>query len=283
MNSVQQTILGLVLVGIAFIFGSYLHRDGDQQSENQLTAGTENLEWQEHSVTDAKTATPPSTKAIPKLGTQRTSMPQLVEANLVPDLGNQATNPPEKTMEIVEPDFSRFALNDSVEDQLGTPPPPPMQTAQPDFESHFPPSPSRELEEIQPVQPERDLLANQGPATIRVTPKRLELNTQEVVRQPEESRNVLRQPYESPNGTIRSVETITVVTPIQPRNSSPVMMNTQNYLDHKTVAGETLQQLAVRYFGDSTYYLDIYVANKNVLQDPSKLPAGTRLRIPVYK
>jgi len=50
---------------------------------------------------------------------------------------------------------------------------------------------------------------------------------------------------------------------------------------HKIKASESLLTLAVRYYGDSTKYVDIYRANAEVIgTDPSVVKAGTILTIP---
>lgn len=294
MNSVQQTILGLVLVGIAFIFGSYLHRDSDTQVADNQVNGSENLQWQDPSA-EQKNTLPNSNsanQAMPSLNPEQSSMPNLVEANLVPDLGvepqaaKKEATPLNRSLEVVEPDFSQFAINESnssagAKRSIETSAP---QVQQPNFESHFPQPIMGTVENIRPKMPERDQsFGSQNPPTgVAVTETRLKLNAAENPSSVLETNDGTVQPQMIQNNHYRGVQTTTVVTSIRPRNSSPVMKNTQEYRDHETVAGETLQNLAVKYFGDPAYYLDIYVANKDVLRSPSELPSGITLRIPVY-
>ena len=283
MNSVQQTILGLVLVGIAFIFGSYLHRDGDTQVVGRLGPDTENLQWQNQSNEGQDLDAKGDTKqAMPNMNAAQSSMPNLVEANLVPDL-ETAPRVEDRPLEVVEPDFSRFAINDSSTDSAG---PAPIETSnRSSFDSHFPQPITGTVENIQPKMPKRDTGANTGssPMEVTVTPKRLNLDSSSPSTSVLENKAAEVQPQSIQNNYYRDVQTQTEVVAIRPRNNSPVMAETQEYKDHQTVAGETLQDLAIKYFGDPAYYLDIYVANKNVLQNPSELPAGTLLKIPVYK
>jgi nucleoid-associated protein YgaU len=49
-------------------------------------------------------------------------------------------------------------------------------------------------------------------------------------------------------------------------------------LDHVLKAGDRLDTLAHRYYGDSDYWWVIAVANR--IQDPFSLRPGTRLRVP---
>ena len=70
---------------------------------------------------------------------------------------------------------------------------------------------------------------------------------------------------------------------IRPRNRSPIMSDSTRYKTYQTTAGETLHDLAVRFYGDSAFYLDIYVVNQGVLNSPGEVPAGITLKIPVYE
>jgi nucleoid-associated protein YgaU len=49
---------------------------------------------------------------------------------------------------------------------------------------------------------------------------------------------------------------------------------------HKIIDGDTLPALATRYLGDAERYLEIYEANRAVLDSPDVLPIGTELTIP---
>lgn len=49
---------------------------------------------------------------------------------------------------------------------------------------------------------------------------------------------------------------------------------------HVVRYGETLQSLARQYYGRPEYYLDIYLANQDLLSSPIHLPVGSALKIP---
>ena len=53
------------------------------------------------------------------------------------------------------------------------------------------------------------------------------------------------------------------------------------YIDHTTAFGDTLHSLSIRYFGKPDYYLDIYLANKELFENPSNMPVNVTLKIPV--
>jgi len=49
---------------------------------------------------------------------------------------------------------------------------------------------------------------------------------------------------------------------------------------HEIVDGDTLEALAERYLGRADRALEIFEANRDVLEDPQLLPIGQELRIP---
>lgn len=51
---------------------------------------------------------------------------------------------------------------------------------------------------------------------------------------------------------------------------------------HTVRDGDTLGDLAERYYGDARRYRDIYDANRSALQHPEVLPIGTKLVIPAF-
>lgn len=53
------------------------------------------------------------------------------------------------------------------------------------------------------------------------------------------------------------------------------------FLTYKTVFGDTLHSISSRFFGKPDYYLDIYVANRKLMDNPSSVPTNTTIRIPI--
>jgi tetratricopeptide (TPR) repeat protein len=49
---------------------------------------------------------------------------------------------------------------------------------------------------------------------------------------------------------------------------------------HTVAKGDTLYNLAVRYYGDKSKWRDIYAANRDVMPDPNALRLGAELKIP---
>ncbi|MCH2180362.1 MAG: LysM peptidoglycan-binding domain-containing protein [Mariniblastus sp.] len=65
--------------------------------------------------------------------------------------------------------------------------------------------------------------------------------------------------------------------------SEQVKPATTNFLDHKTEPGDSLQSLSDQYYGRPDFYLDIYLANQDKLVNPSTLPPGMTIKIPIFQ
>ena len=46
-------------------------------------------------------------------------------------------------------------------------------------------------------------------------------------------------------------------------------------------AGTRLTLLSLSYYGDKVFWVYLYIANRDVIKDPNRVPAGTSLRIPM--
>ena len=62
-----------------------------------------------------------------------------------------------------------------------------------------------------------------------------------------------------------------------------IQLKTNEYVRHRTKSGDTLQKLSKQYYGKPDYYLDIYLANQHLLENPGTVPIGLTLRIPLYE
>ncbi len=69
------------------------------------------------------------------------------------------------------------------------------------------------------------------------------------------------------------------LVPVQPKPSFSGVLPQVNVV-HRVRPGDTLQSIAVEYYGDARRYLDIYLANKHLLSNPARLPENIELRIP---
>jgi nucleoid-associated protein YgaU len=49
---------------------------------------------------------------------------------------------------------------------------------------------------------------------------------------------------------------------------------------HVVAPGDTLFNLAQRFYGDGGRFIDLYQANRELIRDPERLPVGATLRVP---
>lgn len=70
---------------------------------------------------------------------------------------------------------------------------------------------------------------------------------------------------------------------VRSRNTSGLRLETNRFVRHKAQPGESLQAISKKYYGKPDFYLDVYLANQDVLNNPAHIPMGTTLRIPVYE
>jgi nucleoid-associated protein YgaU len=62
--------------------------------------------------------------------------------------------------------------------------------------------------------------------------------------------------------------------------AGPSPTGSSTTLVHTVAAGETLGQIALRYYNDANRWQRIYEANRSAISDPNALVVGTRLTIP---
>ena len=87
-------------------------------------------------------------------------------------------------------------------------------------------------------------------------------------------------PTPTPAPTVVQVPTVprpALDTPV-PQTTATVAAGAQNV--HEVRAGETLGQIALRYYGDANRWQRIYDANRAAIPNPNALNVGTRLTIP---
>lgn len=73
------------------------------------------------------------------------------------------------------------------------------------------------------------------------------------------------------------------LSPLASRSRQQVQWVVDSFQIHVVRPGESLPTIAQQYFGSPDYYLDIYLANQEVLASPAELTVGVSLKIPVYQ
>ena len=61
------------------------------------------------------------------------------------------------------------------------------------------------------------------------------------------------------------------------QQASPSWDSTQY---HEVVKGDTLSNIAEKYYGDPSLYPQIFEANRDILKEPNLIQIGQKLRIP---
>jgi hypothetical protein len=84
------------------------------------------------------------------------------------------------------------------------------------------------------------------------------------------------------SGTLGNQGQTTKMIPLNREDETSLDIETDQFRIHVTRYGDTLQSLAQTYFGTTSFYLDIYLANQDVLSSPINLPVGVALKIPEY-
>ena len=67
------------------------------------------------------------------------------------------------------------------------------------------------------------------------------------------------------------------ISPVQNRQSNIQSQFSDRY---EIQPGDTLQSISMRFYGSADYYLEIYKANRTVLDRITSSPAGVRIEIP---
>lgn len=83
-------------------------------------------------------------------------------------------------------------------------------------------------------------------------------------------------------GVLNIRETEAKLVPVQQKQSQLTLQN-REFVEYTTVFGDTLHSLSTKFFGSPEFYLDIYLANRQLLRNPSDVPVNTTIRIPIMR
>ncbi len=91
-----------------------------------------------------------------------------------------------------------------------------------------------------------------------------------------------QQPVPAMPGSYGAARSIGDLSPLANRAQRQVQLVVDSFQIHVVRPGESLPLIAQQYFGSPEYYLDIYLANQDVLASPAEVADGVSLKIPVY-
>ncbi len=282
MGSYQQIIVsGMLLIG-AFLFGRYV-----TNQQNGLTRPTDvPVAFSGGSPSDGPTlpqSTSPGSEASLQQTLRERILGERAEREPQPDpdppgspnkreVANVVAPPPQTA--IIAPDFSHLEA-----DHLALPPPPDqspfrLPISNPSFDPGPPTVAVRPPDVVTDAPPKS--MPKPGVATLNLNrrpPDRLAPGKpiQPPVQDVMTRRGVLR--IGQPAGKLVPVQT----------KSSRLTLDERKFVEYTTVFGDTLHSLSIKFFGSSKYYLDIYLANRSVLKNPSEIPVSTKIRIPIIE
>ncbi len=307
MGSQQQIIVGVLLLAVAFIFGRYISNkplddthqypasmEGDTVAKQlPVTIEDSNTDNSKGNEPDIESTHAPVANALQQSLRERILGKRLATA--------QPKNPPAKNLaaesdfdlshknvelgmakklnqfkdDIVQPDFSNLALAESPTVER------PSRSWQ--SESEWPNDPNVGLDAVT-VGPLRDPTVVEPPLMRRLDAESQNNAKQRSPLDPEPLEVVAVRPNRDVIAQRQSssgLATKSTLTRVQQRSHS-LSIVAKDYLTHTSRPGDTLHAISNKYYGKPDYYLDIYFANRDQLQNPSVIPEGLQLKIPVY-
>ncbi len=308
MGSQQQIIVGVLLLAVAFIFGRYISNKPLDDTHQYPASLEDDTVAKQLPVTIDDSNTDNSKGNEPNIESTRAPVANTLQQSLRERIlgkrltAEQPKNQPAKNLtsesdvdlshnnvelgmakklnqfkdDIVQPDFSNLALAESPTVER------PSRSWQSDSELQNDPNVGLDAVTVGPlrdppvVEPPlmRRLDADSHNNAKRRPP--LDAEPLEVVAvRPNRDVNAQRQPSSgltSTKGTLTRVQ----------QRSHRLSIVAKEYLTHTSRPGDTLHAISNKYYGKPDYYLDIYFANRDQLQNPSLIPEGLQLKIPVY-
>ena len=294
MGSYSQVVVGIMLLVVAFFFGRYINQKPitdekaiaeqqevvgaispvgtDEQNEDSLDGGSQQRSLRERILEERQVASSSSTN-------HPAMTSQAVAEHVEPDF-NAA---------LVEPDFSH--LQSGIE--LATANPNPLNQT-----PVIPQTTNREIDSIaEPVsRPKTNRFSINYPRHDRPhLQDRRRLGDRLIERKIDQMHSVLKPGVRSgqlsnknrQNQTDSGAEIIVDnpryrMVPVRERigrwKPEPI-----KYSKYTTVFGDTLHSLSTKFFGTPKRYMDIYLANHDLLESPTNVPVNTEIRIPVFE
>ena len=278
MGSYQQIIVGGMLLGTAFVFGRYVMNHPPSSKSIAGSGETEVLKLQAE-VSPSNTAATSDSNALQRslrdriLGERATKSSAIASTSKHEVSDKSTSSPPAKSAEqpIVVPDFSHLELETSR----------PFQTTDA-VPQRLP------VREITDVEKRLDFeFAGQSPVSPEVGKDPAEISRSHPHgKHTNQPRFTIDQKPKLDSLTIRGAVNIHKVesklVPVQ-RRQSVLTLENRELVDYTTVFGDTLHSLSTKFFGSPEFYLDIYLANRELLRNPSEVPVNTRIKIPVMR
>jgi nucleoid-associated protein YgaU len=295
MSTYQQVIVGGLLLVCAFIFGKYINRQPFSESKNDAGSSYQHSRILQIDSTNGPLGEPTNSHvesdARKQPATQSDSAAKSLRERILANRNRNALVPtPNDPSEGRDSNMEMSGLADRAVRK-------PVQIVRPDF-SHLP-LPDQNADVSQKFESTPLSNANQqatsGPVLIGpsnpssgmpdagASVKNLIVNSSQdasVERSSERDRSKRERMLQTQTST--GQQTLRGQLVHVSDRTTALTLDTNKFVNHRTGEGDTLRSISEKYYGKPNYYLDIYLANRDVLENLAEVPVGIELRIPVY-
>jgi len=298
MGSYQQVIVGGLLLLCAFVFGKYINRqprftsksvDSSAYDEPRIlqldSTGIPNIEQSDSIASPSQTSSQMSSDSEMQNSDPDDRGPTLRD-RILSNRNRTVTEKPSDVVTINE----NLAIHDPTQ-SVGNDRRGPDEIIRPDFSHLQPPTPGLDPSQ-NPESVSRSIVDEQQSADLVLVgpggPSASAMPIDPAQRSsPVGQSNNQEAPLSKRDRMLQSQTTVGQETlrgqlvRVRDRDSA-LTIDTEKFISHRTTEGDTLRGISEKYYGRPNYYLDVYLANRNVLDNLSDIPAGIELRIPVY-
>lgn len=302
-RQVAQILIGAAALTGAFFFGSVMqrrHGDLEKTKSSQPMLEHEDLVWssapQPNPNGNTGDATSKLSVAEATVG-RTTPSPEAPgptpPADLTGSFQRETTAAPGLERKVVQPDFSRWSAPEvSLDGRVQQPspmlplnPPPPLLSGPSEPRGELRPSTpaaGNSIDSFSPgkTAPESDPWTAPLSSVLLNRPALAPSGAQPRPSDSPQVKGGFAPPFGASEAAPRNATSELV--PVNRETTRKIELDADSFRIHVTRVGDTLQSLALKYYGKPDFYLDIYLANQDQLESPVNLPAGKPLKIPEY-
>lgn len=291
---IQQLAVGISLLAVAFFLGRMMNQRSDSELDQQSPELVRTDETGQSTVTDIPNAIAQQdgVSLLDRLKKRSGGPTPLPSARKSP-----FSLPSGDSSIVREPSPAEPSGDDSMKpiDEIVTPDFSPLQFAGPDLAPAEPAllEPDQVVDDVLDRDPKDDIMI--GPVDPIDTAESAATipNRRAVAAQPETNNNP-GQPNSRDSLQSRMPRTALQRVPFGlndtaqsqlakvHRKDHQVLLTTSQFQNHSVQSGETLQSISTLYYGRPDYYLDIYLANQDLMSNPSDMPVGRVIKVPVF-
>ena len=290
---IQQLAVGISLLAVAFFLGRMMNQRSDSDLDQQSPELVRTDETGQSTVTDMPNAIAQQdgVSLLDRLKKRSGGPTPLPTARKSP-----FSLPSGDSSIVREPNGAEPDGDNSMKpiDKIVTPDFSPLKFAGPDLAPAEPAllEPDQVVDDVLDRAPKDDIMI--GPVdpidtaeTATTSPNRRAVARQETNNYPGQSNSRDSQQSRVPRTALQRVpfglnEAAQSQLAKVHRKDHQVLLTTSQFQNHSVQSGETLQSISTLYYGRPDYYLDIYLANQNLMSNPSDMPVGRVIKVPVF-